>query len=234
LPYGDVARARELFGGEGKEIACLILEPIVLELDDQFVREVSSLAKAAGALVIFDEIITGFRVAPGGMQQHLGIDADLATYGKAIANGFPLAVVAGRKEIFERGRNLWISTTFGGETLSLAAALATIEELQKATTAKLLWELGERLASGWLALLEQAPHVAADVRGFGPLPVLQFRGDAKSQEDAFLSAMLEQGYLTRRAHYWFVSASHTLAEIDATLGACARAFDMVPTVEGVR
>jgi glutamate-1-semialdehyde aminotransferase len=234
LPYGDIPRASELFERHGKDIACLILEPVVLDLDETFVREAAALAKACGALVVFDEIITGFRTSPGGMQQHLGLDADLATYGKAIANGFPLSVVAGRKEIFERARDLWISTTFGGEALSLAAALVTIDELQKPATTKLLWTLGERLSEGWRALLGARPYVGAGVRGFGPLPVLQFRAEAKPQEDAFISLMLEQGYLTRRAHYWFVSASHTLADIDATLEACARAFDALPAAGGAR
>jgi glutamate-1-semialdehyde aminotransferase len=234
IPYGNMQRACELFERHGKEIACLILEPVILDLDESFVRQAVALAKSHGALVVFDEIITGFRTAPGGMQQRLGIDADLATYGKAIANGFPISVVAGRKEIFDRARDIWISTTFGGEALSLAAALATLDELQKPATVEGLWNLGERLAGGWRALLVQRPHIAADVRGFGPIPVLEFRAGAKAQEDAFISLMLDYGYLTRRAHYWFVSASHTTADIDATLEACARAFDGLPMAGAVR
>lgn len=228
LPYGDIPRARELFEDHGKDVACLILEPIVLDFDKRFVLEVCALAKASGALVVFDEIITGFRTGLGGIQQYLEIEADLATYGKAIANGFPLAVLAGRKEIFESARRLWISTTFGGETLSLAAALATLDELERPATMQLLWSLGERLSTGWLALLSDRPHVAADVKGLGPLPVLQFRAGAKVQEDIFISRMLEQGYLTRRAHYWFVTASHTIADIDDVLEACDRAFEALP------
>ncbi len=224
LPYGDMERARQIFA-DGKDIACLILEPVVLDFDEEFVRDVCSLASARGALVVFDEIITGFRTGPGGVQQQLGLLADLSTYGKAIANGLPLAILAGRKEILERGRDLWISTTFGGETLSLAAALATLREIEQPSTIALLSQLGERLSDGWKTLLASRREVLADVKGFGPLPVLQFRAGAKSQEDVFISRMLELGYLTRRAHYWFVTASHTIQDIDATLEACDRAFE---------
>ena len=232
LPYGDLAQAQALFESQGIEIAALILEPVVLDLDAEFVRAAAALARQAGALVIFDEIITGFRTAPGGMQEYLGVAADLATYGKAIANGFPLAAVAGRGDIFESAHDVWISTTFGGEALSLAAAVATLDELCKPATTQLLWSLGEHLATGWRALLEARPYVAADVRGFGPLPVLQFRAWAKPQEDAFVSRMLEAGFLTRRAHYWFVTASHTAADIDATLAACAEAFEQLDAAAG--
>jgi glutamate-1-semialdehyde aminotransferase len=234
LPYGNLARAQELFERHGGEVAAIILEPVVMDLDARFVSAVAALARQAGALVIFDEIITGFRTAPGGMQEYLGVDADLATYGKAIANGFPLSVVAGRREIFDSGRDLWISTTFGGEALSLAAALATMDELQSPGTTQLLWSLGERLAAGWRTLLAARPFVAADVRGFGPLPVLQFRPEAKRQEDMFVSRMLDAGFLTRRAHYWFVTASHTTADIDATLEACAEAFNGLALAAGAR
>ena len=234
LPYGDLDRAREIFADNGNDIACLVMEPIVLDLSGAFVREACALARSCGALVVFDEIITGFRTGTGGMQHYLGIDADLATYGKAIANGFPLAVLSGRKEVFESARHLWISTTFGGEALSLAAALATIDELRRSPTTQLLHDLGERLCAGWRALLSVWPLVAAEVSGFGPLPVLRFRPDARAQEDAFVAHMLDQGYLTRRAHYWFVTASHTTADIDRTLDACAQAFSHITKTFGAK
>jgi glutamate-1-semialdehyde 2,1-aminomutase len=227
LPYGDRDRAAELFLTRGSEIACVILEPVVLDLDAEFVRTVARLAREAGALVVFDEIITGFRVGLGGMQQRLGVAADLATFGKAIANGFPLSVVSGRKEIFEAARDSWISTTFGGEALSLAAALATIGELEKPGVLDGMAALGERLLAGWRVLLGDRSGVCADVTGFGALPVLRFRDTAREQESTFISAMLDGGFLTRRAHYWFVTAAHTAADIDATLAACERAFDRI-------
>ncbi len=102
----------------------------------------------------------------GGMQKYLGVEADLATYGKAIANGFPLAVVAGRKDIFNCASQLWISSTFGGETLSLAAALATLDELERPATTQLLCDLGERLSAGWQTLLKCAAWRCRGREGF--------------------------------------------------------------------
>jgi glutamate-1-semialdehyde 2,1-aminomutase len=224
LPYGDINRARELFRTAGTEIACAVIETVVLDCDPDFLHETIQLAHAAGALVVLDEIITGFRTGVSGIQGRFGLNADLATFGKAIANGFPLSAVTGRKEIFDAARDLWISTTFGGETLSLAAALATIAELEDPALLPRMEGLGERLMQGWKQTLERFCRVRADVTGLPTIPVLRFQDGAKKQQDQFIAGMLDRGFITRRNHYWFITASHTEGDIDSTLAACERTF----------
>jgi glutamate-1-semialdehyde aminotransferase len=223
LPYGDIERCRAIFERHGAEVACLILEPVATAFAPEFVEQAAAVARTHGALVIFDEIITGFRVALGGMQQRLGITPDLATFGKAMANGFPISVVAGRGDVFRAAERCWISSTFGGEALSLAAALATISELE-AGAIEHLGRLAGMLACGWQTLLQQFPAVRAEVRGCEALPVLFFPAEARRQEDIFTRSMLEQGFLVRRNHYWFTTASHTENDIREALEACANAF----------
>jgi glutamate-1-semialdehyde aminotransferase len=227
LRYGDSEGAVRLMDREGPDIACVVVEPVVSDLDLDFLRIVIDAAHAAGALVVFDEIITGFRVGPGGVQGRFSLNADMATFGKAIANGFPLSVVTGRRDIFEAGKDLWISSTFGGETLSLAAAIATLNELDKPGVVDWLWASGEQLRLGWLHLLQSRAAIHATVKGFGPLPVLQFSKEARRQEDEFMAGMLDRGFLVRRGHYWFVTASHQPADIEMTLSACREVFDEI-------
>jgi glutamate-1-semialdehyde aminotransferase len=173
LPYGDSARCRDLFERHGPDVACLILEPVATSFSPSFIEEAVATARAHGALVVFDEIITGFRAALGGMQQRLGITPDLAAFGKAMANGFPISAVAGRGDVFRAAEKCWISSTFGGEALSLAAALATISELESGALQHLARMAGH-LAQGWQLLLQQSPAVKAQVRGSETLPVLFF------------------------------------------------------------
>jgi glutamate-1-semialdehyde aminotransferase len=224
LPYGDSARAQDLFEQHGNEIACLILEPILLKLDMRFLEEVACLARNSGSLIVFDEIITGFRWALGGAQERTGLRADLAVFGKALANGFPLSTVIGRGEIFDAAEGLWISSTFGGEALSLTASLATLGELKQPDTLNRIHRLGEKLLEGWHQLLMEFPEVHAEAFGEGALPVLHFDPSAKAQEDAFVRFLLHRGVAMRRNHYWFITASHTQGDIDRTLDVCWLAF----------
>jgi glutamate-1-semialdehyde aminotransferase len=227
LAYGDTLTAREMLRTYGKDIACVIIEPVVLQLDMAFLAEVSRLAREAGALVVFDEIITGFRCAPGGVQELVGLKADLAVYGKAIANGFPLAVVVGRGDIFDAAEELWISSTFGGEALSLAAAVATLGELARPGVLDRMRRLGDRLVAGWRELLVEYAEVQAQAMGGGTMPALVFDPGAGAQEDRFVRFMLQRGFVTRRKHYWFVSAAHAPCDIEATLDACRGAFQSI-------
>lgn len=116
-----------------KDVACVILEPVVFEAPrDNFLHEVTRLTRENGSLLIFDEMWTGFRLAIGGAQEYFGIQADLACFSKAVANGMPISFLTGRKDIISQGeRDVFIFTTFGGEALSLAATLATIAEIRE-------------------------------------------------------------------------------------------------------
>ncbi len=227
LPYGDLQHAHSLVERHGRELACIVVEPIIWELNRTFLKELERLAQSVGALLVFDEVITGFRVALGGVQELLGIEADLTTFGKALANGFPISAVVGRKEVFDAAEDLWISSTFGGEALSLAAALATITELERPHVLQRMWRLGESLRDGWKGQLECRPEIEAEAVGVGPLPVLRFRPEARAQEDLFIREMLDRGFVTRRNNYWFITASHTTVEIAEALEATDASFQRI-------
>lgn len=227
LPYGDVAAARNIFAAGRSELACVIVEPVCLDADPEFLHYVADQTRACGALLVFDEIITGFRLGIGGAQQRFNVAADLATFGKALANGMPLSAVVGRRDIFDAAEELWITSTFGGEALSLAAALATIKELETPGVLERMEKLGDQLREGWDRLLAQHPGVQATTAGIGPLPVLRFASDARQQQDEFMLSMLEQGFLVRRNHYWFVSAAHSGDDIGRALDACGQAMKRI-------
>lgn len=224
LRYGDLETARKVLTEIGQEVACVIVEPVVLEADCKFLEELEWLVRKAGALLIFDEIITGFRLALGGAQEYFGIEADLAVFGKAMANGMPLSAVTGREEIFEAAKNLWISSTYGGETLSLSASIATIDELEKGEHYSKTKKLGQLLYEGWKDLLIEFPNIFAQARLVDSIPSLVFDLKAKSQEDTFMREMLRKGFLIRRKHYWFISSDHNEEDIKNALIACEKVF----------
>ena len=119
-----------------------------------------------GALLIFDEVVDGFRFGIGGAQAYFGVTPDLSTFGKAAANGMPLSIVAGRKEIMEAvDKKIFISTTFGGECLSLAAGIAVMHELRHRDVTKRIWAIGEKLQTTFRQLAEQI-GVPIDLAGY--------------------------------------------------------------------
>lgn len=134
-----------------KDTACVILEPFVFEAPkDNFLQRLQQVCKDNGTLLIFDEMWTGFRVALGGAQEYFGIKPDLAVYSKAFANGMPISLLTGRKDVmhlFEK--EVFFFTTFGGEALSLAAAIATIHEMRDKKVSKALEEKGLLLKDGY-------------------------------------------------------------------------------------
>jgi glutamate-1-semialdehyde 2,1-aminomutase len=144
----DLASLDAALERQGGQTAAVILEPAGLtEPAPEHLQAVVDRTRAAGALAIFDEIITGFRLAPGGAQERYGVQADLVTFGKALGNGMPISAIAGPAEHLDRLSEIFFSGTHGGEVLSVAAALATLDELTPAAYAQ-LEEKGTRLRRG--------------------------------------------------------------------------------------
>ena len=132
FPYNDIGALRALLESRPGEFAAVILEPMnVADPAPGYLPGVRDLTHQHGALLVFDETITGFRYANGGAQQLFGVTPDLATFGKGIANGYPLSAVAGRREVMKLMEEIFFSFTMGGEALSLAAARATLGKLQR-------------------------------------------------------------------------------------------------------
>lgn len=156
IGYNDLAAAEALFGQLPGQIAAVILEPMNVTFPQPgYLEGMKALAHKHGALLVFDETITGFRYANGGAQELFGVTPDLATFGKGLANGFPVSAVAGRADVMKVMEDIFFSFTFGGELLSLAAAKATLEKLRRDKVLAGIAAKGERLQSGLNALLSE-------------------------------------------------------------------------------
>ncbi len=227
MEYNRLDQARQYFAEHPGEIACVITEPVELdEPHDDFLNKLRDLCHENGALLIFDEVVTGFRFGLSGAQGYFGVTPDLSTFGKAVANGMPLSVVAGSTEIMESVRQkIFISTTFGGETLSLAAACATIHEMEEREVIPTIWRLGQRLKDETNALIEKY-QLPVRCIGYPPRINLSFmeKFDRPSLEfkTLFLQEVTKRGILMG----WtiFPSFSHTDADIDRTLEVFEDAF----------
>jgi glutamate-1-semialdehyde 2,1-aminomutase len=154
--YNDLKSLEDIIEQWPGQVAAVIMEPMnMFEPEDNFLDKVKELAHKNGALLIFDEIITGFRLANGGAQEFFNVTPDLATFGKGLANGFPLSAIAGKKEIMQLLSEVFFSFTYGGETLSLAASLATLNKLEKEPVVAHLYRQGQKIIDGVKQLVKK-------------------------------------------------------------------------------
>lgn len=168
FPFNDADKLESLLRQHGDSVAGIMIEPTGKTAPlPGYLAHVQELADRHGALLIFDEIITGFRVSLGGAQAHYGVTPDLACFGKAMGNGMPISAVVGRRDIMQLMEKVFVSMTFGGEALSLAASLATIDKLERENAVARMWALGDDLKDKFNGLFDRA--------GFGG--VLKFVGD---------------------------------------------------------
>jgi glutamate-1-semialdehyde 2,1-aminomutase len=230
--FNDPAALEAALVRHDGEVAAVIMEPVRTdEPRPGYLAKVRELATKHGTLLIFDEVVTGFRVALGGAQSHYGVTPDLTALGKGMANGMPLSAVVGRAEVMQLAdEGAFISLTFGGETLSLAAALATIEELKRRDVFKHTWSLGDRLKRGIQRVVDDAhANDIAKVAGTQIMPALFFTpcGEATANDvlSLFQQELAERGVLFLGVNY--LCASHTAEDIDYTLSMFAEALQVV-------
>jgi glutamate-1-semialdehyde aminotransferase len=226
--YNDLGSLERLFAEHPGRIAAVIMEPVgVVEPEGDFLQRVAALTHANGSVLIFDEIVTGFRLALGGAQERFGVTPDLACFGKAMANGFPLSAVVGRRELMEVFDEIFFSFTFGGEALSLAAARATIAKLREKNVVESLWRQGAALRDGYDALARELglAHRTACV-GFAPRTILVFTDavgvDSLAMKSLFQQEMIKRGILT--AGGFNLCWAHSEEDVRRTLEACRDAL----------
>ena len=146
VPYNDLSAIQALIEQLPDGIAALIMEPMTSTFPEPgYLEGVRALTKSHGIVLVFDEMLTGFRFAPGGAQEYFGITPDLAAFGKGLANGFPLSAVTGRRDLMMLMEDIFFSGTYGGETLSLAAASVVLTRMASGEPTKQLADIGERL-----------------------------------------------------------------------------------------
>jgi glutamate-1-semialdehyde 2,1-aminomutase len=154
--YNNIESLQKLFTEYKDQFAAVILEPMNIAYPETgFLEAVKELTHKNGAVLVFDETITGFRYSKGGAQEYFGVTPDLATFGKGLANGYPVSAVAGRGDLMRLMEEVFFSFTFGGETLSLAASLATMTKLQKEPVIETITATGKKILEGLNALIEK-------------------------------------------------------------------------------
>ncbi len=243
LPYNDIPALEKLFAERGKEIAAVIVEPVVGNMgvvppEKGFLEAIVRLCKEHGGVSIFDEVMTGCRVARGGMQERAGVRPDMTTLGKIVGGGMPLAAYGGRREIMEKVAPLgpvYQAGTLSGNPVAVSAALALLGRLDEGVYAT-LEALGARLEAGMRASIEKH-RVEACVQRVGSMITLFFtRGPVRSFDDAVKSDTKRfgrwHGEMLKRGQYWppsqyeaaFLSAVHTEADIDRAIAAADEAL----------
>jgi glutamate-1-semialdehyde aminotransferase len=223
----DLAALQRLFLAHRNQVAAVFLDIQRTAPPPGYLAAVKALCHENGALLVYDEIVTGFRLALGGMQEYCGVTPDVACFAKALANGMPLACVAGRAEVMASMQERAISLTYGGEALSLAAAIATIQEVRGKQVNAHLWELGTFLQQG-LTDAAQETGIPFHCGGLAPMTTMAFT-ETDGQPEALLweyllQEMAVRGVLLRRGGLNFLTYSHTKADLTQVIAAAAEVF----------
>ena len=236
-PWNSLEALESILQWHGSRIAAIMTEPVLcnsgcLMPAPGYLAEVKRLAAAAGALLVFDEVITGFRIDVGGAQSHFDVVPDLATFGKAVGGGVALSIVAGRADLMEQmfTGGVVFGGTFNGNPLSLAGADACLTELSRDGGVALKWanRMGRRLIVG-IEDLARSHGIPAKVTGFGAAFYLHFTQreglqdyrdtfeDNKELLQRFLHLALAEGVIVVPDGRFYVSAAHTEADVSQTL-----------------
>ena len=236
-PYNDLEAVKALFAQNPNEIAGVILEPVVgnagfIPPDAGFLEGLREITKDNGALLVFDEVMTGFRIAYGGAQQKFGITPDLTTLGKVIGGGLPVGAYGGRKDIMMMvapAGSMYQAGTLSGNPLAMTAGIKTLELLQKPGTYEYLDKITKKLANGLLQIAKDAGHqvyggsISAMFGMFFTAGPVGNYEDAKKSDTAkfakFHRGMLEKGVYLAPSQFeaGFTSLAHTDEDIDRTL-----------------
>lgn len=204
--YNDIKSLEKIFSKHPKGIAAVILEPMTNEFpENKFLEKTKKLCRKYGAVLIFDETITGFRFSKGGAQEVFQVTPDLSTFGKGIANGYPLSVVCGSREIMREMENIFFSGTFGGELLSLAAANVVLGMHQKDEISPRLNKYGEELSQDLQKVIDQSDMSGLlEIKGHPTWKFLEWKDGSESTapelKTFFMQEMFRSGILILSTH----------------------------------
>jgi glutamate-1-semialdehyde 2,1-aminomutase len=247
LEYNDCQQLEEAFAARGTEIACAMLEPVVGNMglvvpSKEFLTTLQSLCQRHGALLIFDEVMTGFRLAYGGAQELFGITPDMTALGKIIGGGMPVAAYGGRREIMQKvspAGPVYQAGTLSGNPIAMASGIATLKSLKQLNPYPRLSEVGDRVSTELSALASKhgLPHTVPHVGSmftlfFNPEVVTGYRIATKSNTARFaryFHEMLDRGIYLACSQYeaCFLSIAHTDEHISEMLTAADEAFGVI-------
>jgi len=224
--YGDVAALGQLLDDNRGQVAAVIMEPLRSEPPPAgYLAAVARLAREHGAILIFDEVSTGFRYGLAGTQGYVGVTPDMAVLAKSISNGYPMAVVAGRREVMEPSARMFVSSTYWSDTIGLRAALTTLAEIKRRDVPSGLWKFGARLQARLNAV---AAEVGLDVEcgGLAIHPHLHF-GETDDATRRKLATLYIQEMAKRGCHGYasfYLNAAQQDAELKQTAAAARETF----------
>lgn len=245
LPWNDLELLERTVSARHAEIAAIITEPVMcnsgcIPPEPGFLTGLRNLCDRHGIVLIFDEVITGFRLGMGGAQQHFGVTPDLAVFGKAMASGYPISVLAGKRpfmQLIAEGKVIHAGTMNSGQP-TVAAAMATLDVLEKENVHPRLYELGRMLMEGLRDASRRANRPLL-IQGLGPMfhagfspleKVRDFRDTLsydKTLYAAFVARMQDRGIRVIGRGLWYVSAAHTAADVEL----CVRtAFEVLKEI----
>ena len=235
--YGDLADLEAKLQQHEGDVAGIIVTPVGHPLAKAvqapprgYLEGVRALADKYKAVLIFDEIRSGFRVALGGAQERYGVTPDLSTFGKALANGYAISAVVGKSEFMNIcEKKVFISSTFFPNSLEMAAAMKCLDILERDRIIELIWEKG----TWFLAELERvvkASGVPATVNGIPPMPFMLFDKvdeHTKERRERFYTETIRRGLFIQPFHHWYISARHTEADLQKAISAIEEALAVV-------
>lgn len=218
--YDTIGELERIVARQGNQLAAIVMEPVRShDSANAFVEQVAAIAKRVGAVLIFDEITSGFRIANGGAHLAMGIEPDVAVFAKAMSNGFPMAAVIGRRAVMEAAQNSFISSTYWTERVGPAAALACIRKYRAENVSARQIAVGEAVKRTWLTAAGRT-GVPVHVDGLAPLAHLGFdHADAAAVTTLYTQEMLARGFFGSAQCY------STLAHKDADLADHAEAVE---------
>ena len=207
IPYDDIPALEKAVDAAGPHLAAIVIEPVIERLPSkEWITRARDLATASGAVLVFDEIKTGFRLATGGYQQYADVVPDLAAFGKAMANGYPLAAVMGNHDIMDAAKRTWISSTLASEASALAAAAAVVTWHNSADICESLASIGAEMRTSITTAIEASGIEGVTIDGLDPMWLM--RWDSSERETRFLELAASHGVLFKRGAYNFPALAH--------------------------
>ena len=228
--YNDLSDLEQKL--KSKDVAAVILEPIQSNGPAQgYLEQVKELTHRYGALLVFDEVVSGFHYALGGAQELYGVTPDLVAFGKGMGNGYPISAVAGRRDLLKQIEDgVFVSTTFGGDSIAMAASLATIKILEKPGYYEHITKIGTRLREGIQACIDR--YELGEILSVSGLPAhcgIAFEGHGSLSyldiQSVYSQTMIQNGILVFAIY--FLNQHHTDKEADAYLSATDQAFALI-------
>lgn len=200
--YNSLVELNDIVDKYGSDIAAIIMEPQRgTSPTKEFLEGVRSIASKIGAVLIFDEVTSGFRVNIGGLHKTMGVNPDIAVFGKALGNGFPISAIIGRREVMDSAQNSFISSTFWTERIGYVSALASLDYMEKVDSPSLLIKWGDRINECWRAAANEN-DIEIHISGVSPLTHLDFVHPEKlALQTLYAQIMLEYGFLLGASVY---------------------------------